>query len=614
MIRNRFLLLLLLRYRSFAALPCLDFGDTCQVVSPDDAHDSPSGICFLQSGFAKDSQTLALGQTHNHDSGSSQRVTSLGESSQRVTSLVSRGAASDPKSAEQAIDSVNMEGNEVHHSIFELSFSQLDRATFWFVFACMLAFTIVVDRLDSKAAQLAANKYAEQMFLSRVHAELMMFGCVGLCLFGMSNTTDLNHDQELIVEFVDILCSMGACGLIVMAGVLFAMRKYNVKCWKEQEQFDLKSEFRDAVESQDGAETKQKETKQNTFFNATMMGSKMVDFVSNGLKPIDYQVMAKRFRSLHHLPDDFSYSEYLNQTLTLNACEIMDVKWYTWFSFLIIVLIFFVARLIAEPHFSNLFYIIVFTVTDWVILLDFFVMLWIVDSAVKSLKVDIHKQEEPHADDESLLSQEIDDDGSLLHGGSFRFKFKKRLPLSPIGERWVMAIRFGMQFVALLNSFLLSAYFMHLRHNLNAAGFHWSWRLLLLLPLFINLFVMLPVITSRFTMVEAYFSPDKNAFDVTLQQLTQLELDFAHIRQMWIAKKKPKFPIGEQGVDEEGLDKILSGFGIYVSQARCHRIFEALDVDQGGTVTTEEFMNRLDVSEAAWLAKSTNSASSLWHP
>jgi len=435
----------------------------------------------------------------------------------------------------------------------------------------MLVFTIIVDRIENYAAEKAEHSHNNKKFLSRVNAELMMFGTVGLFLFCMKNVKDLPEDQDVLIEFVDILCSMGACGLIAMASVLLAVRHLNDWKFKELEAVNLIGQL---VEP----------TGPVGSYGVTWAES----FNASWLLPMDYQVMWKRFEAEHDLPSDFVYSDYLKNTLCNNACDLMDIKWYTWGVMLIISAAFLAVRVLNGTHFHNIVYITGFSVMNWSMLVFFCFLLWVINAKYAEL-VTLIRQDE----------QELNKAGVKM---GHRFKKGGKFHSSPDtkAEEWSRRVEFAMQLLALLNSFLISFYFMHLMYNLQADDRPWWWRPLLLFPLMISLFVLLPLCTSRFTVTEAYLSPDSDALDQTLQEISQLEEDFDYIRRIWVTKDKPQFPALEEGVDIDGLAKVLREMKIHISKTRVHRIFKAMDTDKSGDVTAEELTKRLEnVPEAS---------------
>merc|ERR1719261_707918 len=101
----------------------------------------------------------------------------------------------------------------------------------------MLLFTIIIDRCENSLTRLAANSKTETMLLQRINAELMMFGIVGLGVFiGTNIVSDIPAEFFQVFEFTDILCSLGACGLIGIASVLFVLRRVMERRWTVLEQ------------------------------------------------------------------------------------------------------------------------------------------------------------------------------------------------------------------------------------------------------------------------------------------------------------------------------------------------------------------------------------------
>merc|ERR1719218_34716 len=84
---------------------------------------------------------------------------------------------------------------------------------------------------------MAARSKTETMLLQRINAELMMFGIVGLGVFiGTNIVSDVPAEFFRVFEFTDILCSLGACGLIGIAAVLFLLRRVMERRWTLLEQ------------------------------------------------------------------------------------------------------------------------------------------------------------------------------------------------------------------------------------------------------------------------------------------------------------------------------------------------------------------------------------------
>jgi len=364
-----------------------------------------------------------------------------------------------------------------------------------------------------------------------------------------------------MVEFVDILCSMGACGLIVIAGVLFVMRSWNARNWQALEKTELPDDYvEDPVEE--------------------MSQIQRVLF-PRGLRAIDFQVMAKRFVADHNLPEDFEYSSYLNGTLVRNACDLMDIEWTSWLVFLVVSLMMLAFRSFSRYQLAKLSYLYLFSICNWACLAGFTSLLCIVNIGQSVLMDHIREEEEE-------LQRR-----SMPKSRRFSKKEIKVHPMANLKETWVPRAKWTMQLLALTCSFMGSFYIMHLHFNIKAGQFHWLWVPFLTGPLMVSLFVVLPLVIARFTVVESFFSPDADALEEALIQINQLEDDFDHVRRMWQKHGRPALPNMGEGVDEDGLREVFKELGIHVHSRRLHRIFIAMDTDDSGNVDAQELLTRL---------------------
>ena len=102
-------------------------------------------------------------------------------------------------------------------NIFKIPLTEFD-ATAWCCFALMIFFCVLVDRLQCYADYKAGDSLLHQQFLQKVYAELLMFGVVGIVIFMMINAVpELDEKLVTIIHFADMLCSIGACTLILTA-------------------------------------------------------------------------------------------------------------------------------------------------------------------------------------------------------------------------------------------------------------------------------------------------------------------------------------------------------------------------------------------------------------
>lgn len=221
------------------------------------------------------------------------------------------------------------------HSIFEMRFAEIDAPAFWGIFFGMLVVTVLVDRLESFASEHARRSRAEQMFLDRCNSELAMFGIVGLSIFVIGTVSEeVNLRYAHLVEFVDIVCSMGACNVIGFAAILFCSRRSLEQRWRQMST----------------ARTEQRRG--------------------------DFHGMARRFLKKRHLVPGFQYHRYLSEVLARNAVDLMVIDAKVWATLLVCVLLIWGASSWTATK-DDRTYLIFYTTCHWSIFLGFFaVFLW----------------------------------------------------------------------------------------------------------------------------------------------------------------------------------------------------------------------------------------------
>jgi hypothetical protein len=261
----------------------------------------------------------------------------------------------------------------------------------------------------------------------------------------------------------------------------------------------------------------------------------------------------------------------------------MDVHWTCWLLLLVIASCFYLLRLFRKSTMGATNYVMTFEVLNWTILACFFLMFCWVNSA-HSFLIKVLRQDEKALQDKGVKM------GEDLEKNDADFA---EHPMTPA---WAERVKFWMQFTALVNSFLCSFYIMHLQYNLKSSGFSRIWLPITIFPLLAGLFILLPLIVTKFTIVESFFSPDSNSLDESIQMLHQLDDDIEYIRRMWEAKGQPTFPALEEGagVNEAEFGTLLRDLEIHISDIRCHRVFKAMDADKSHTVSAEEFTTKME--------------------
>mmetsp|Transcript_10980 Transcript_10980/g.19092 ORF Transcript_10980/g.19092 Transcript_10980/m.19092 type:complete len:603 (+) Transcript_10980:34-1842(+) len=440
--------------------------------------------------------------------------------------------------------------NSERRSIFQLRFKDVDKTSFWLILVLMLLFTIVIDRLEAGACWISRKSTMESRFVNRLNAELMMFGCVGLTLFVINSLVEFNSDSHLLIEFIDILCSLGACGLLAIAALLFVTRQLNDRGWQRlEEMYKLDNLSLRATSGQER--------------------SGLNKYVWGPTQPADYQVMAEHFRLVHKLPSTFRYHQYLNYVLLGNACDLMDIHWTSWVLLLAISAVFLGISIVRDRMLSTLGYALWFLAGCWLVFFAFTGMLCWTNWCFTQLMLHIHHFSA--TPDRALTEGDI---------------------APPMTSRSGERMKFTMQFVSITSSFMLAFYIMHIRYNLEVARFGNGWHLLALAPLLVGLFGMLPIIISRFAVVEAFFSPNGEAIDDTLQDLHQLEDDLEYLRRLWRRQGSPSIPRREM-LDEAAFGQMLRSFHMHMGPARLSRLFEMLDDNHNGYVDAQELEKHL---------------------
>jgi len=437
-----------------------------------------------------------------------------------------------------------------HYSIFQMRFSQVNRLAFWVIFSLMLVFTIVIDRLQAVAQARVLDSSTEKMFLERINSELMMFGCVGLFMFVLENSVaHLPDDQAKLVEFVDILCSMGACNLIVEAFMLFLVRSIFARRWHRLE----------------SARIARGQRPQPPGWLPLM-------------EPSQFQFMAARFRQSHKLPSQFEYYRYLNECLARTACELMNIDWRMWLAMLCMTLTFSLSIFsgwqfeVRSPE----VYVDIILVVNWssfTIFLTLFLLAFHSHSRLDGFLYRIRSEES---------------DGT-----------SKGMEIERNWGSWRTCMQVAMQGACLLNSFLISLYVMLVNFNLRKEGYTWHMALLLLSPLLLSLVVLMPLMVCSFTVVRAYFDSEHSAVDCVLEMADRAQEDFRYLRQRLDAHGGPK--VLESHFERhptvdltfQDLFSLMRKLGVHISKERIYRIFMDTDADSSGLIEVDDLLNRL---------------------
>lgn len=444
--------------------------------------------------------------------------------------------------------------DEGHHSIFKLPFQDLDSLLFWVIFSGMLLFTIIIDRCENSLTRLAANSKTETMLLQRINAELMMFGIVGLGVFiGTNIVSDIPAEFFRVFEFTDILCSLGACGLIGIASVLFILRRVMERRWTV-----LEASLEVTQDLVVGT-------------NASKDVKLLADQTT--LRQKEYFVMSRKFIRQQKIPPGFVYCDYLQECLAQNVCNLMNINSLSWAFLLLIAVGGLIFKAYSTQSFTNNEHLQAFIVVVWSTLGCFLYLMWEVNTARSSLR--------RHLDIKYSLGQD-------LANGEV-----ERHPDHPKDKAWSWRINQLMQSLALFTAFQGAFYVMHMDYNIRLNAFHWGWRAAMLCPIMLNLFFMLPMIISRFTLVEAYFTPEHDAVDEVLTKMKQHDEDLRYFYTSWIHSGRPAFIDPGMHITFTEFSRVLKRHGMQASQARRKRLFDNLDAEQAGVIDVMKLLDEL---------------------
>lgn len=408
-------------------------------------------------------------------------------------------------------------------SIFMVNIQDIDDQVFHITFAGMIAFTILVDRIQNFVGRHARTSVLEERLLSRVNAELNMFGCVGLSIFVLTNLfKSIPARYVLYITYADICASFAACNMILVTVMLYLMKS-------------LALPYLASLETSNREQRKTIDIVQKTRSG-----------LFENLGQAEYEIMSTTFAKFHTLPETVMYVNYLSECLLLNACDIMDLKWTSWMVILvfsILAVIFRWLRVLYGGSAPFFLYVSVYAVVNWVFFWCSVIIFSSVNAAYKHMfeyLKSIDRQEEA--------------------------EYK-----SPMSDNMPEQIKFGMQVTTLLNSFSLAVFLMTWIFNLRMEHVHWSVYFFMLMPYLMSTVVVLPFTIFRFTIVHAFYNPNQDALDSLFEQYDRLEDDLNYLGRLYQRKGRPALPDLQRGCDEETLARIVRNLGLHITDRRMHR-------------------------------------------
>jgi hypothetical protein len=511
------------------------------------------------------------------------------------------------------------EGGDEHTSIFLLDFKKgVDRVELWWFVTIMLTYTIVVDRLQALANYLAEGDRCDEMFVQRVYSELQIFGLVAITLFiGQNLLGHLSMDQFILFEFTDILCSMGACTLILVGVVLFTWRKSLESSWMQLSYGH--SDFHGKMSADAGE----------------------VHCVSQGF--LDFYVMAAHFRIHNNVPLDFDFYLYMRESLSQAICSLVNITWHAWTALLVCCLCG-LAHVRSNGSAGTVYgKVLVFTGTCWFIAACELLLYLYLLQTKKALQAHIGTASKEHVErcwrqclSESTL-ESAGSDREIVARTHFDFRLAKILKSSDSRDNDVSVVmsetsaQISSEFIqifSLIACFQLALYVMHYAYNISANGLVWYWHVVVMIPLALSILVLLPLVISTLAFLQGYAFPDPDVLDAMITQSKEFEQDCQYIKdqirsligkpdlgQPFIAVLKRANTVATPTETGSGFMKsvmksahgtmqdILKTFNINVSRRRLRRLTDHLDRNNDGTVSVHEFLTGIGADDMPELAQ-----------
>lgn len=401
-----------------------------------------------------------------------------------------------------------------HQSIFHIHAHELDRVLFWMIITGMLLFTILVDRCQWLATYYAGSSRCNQMFLSRVISELMMFGVVAISVFLFSQLSSVDSRTHLLFEFVDLLCSFAACFLILMGVILFVMRnllEVRLNTWSQ----DDEGKARDLLKS---AQT-------------------LEDIPKNYYQRLKFEAMRAQFFAMHKLSlKSFSYNFHLVESLNQDICDLININWITWVITTAASVVVVIARWqlgdSMDTHPSMHPHILSFCILTWFVWLACVVLLGVVQWRLQQLhgKLGLNSLEDLRKSFESAVAiEEALSQGKPLPKDSVTMSdedVKAFARSSDITEQSTQVLGLGL-------SFMLGFYVMHVAYNINLQHLGWQWHLLFMLPLFTGLLLILPLALQAHASIMAFCGPEQDVMDAVVSQVAEAHSDLEFVRSQF---------------------------------------------------------------------------------
>lgn len=442
----------------------------------------------------------------------------------------------------------------------------IDSPFLWCLMALMVVFMIIVDRLQMLADSWVDGEHSKKVFMERLNAEVQMFGIVAITLFLFQYAIlELTDDQNKQFHYVDLMCSIGACTLILFGGGLMVFITRITRMYRLGMQQDVAKYMR-------------------------------------------FYLSASTFMAKWSVPYDFSFAHYMKDNMIVAIAQLITLDYVPW-----IVMLGPIALGIIISSFTNAekldasVKVMVFTLYNavWALLgLSFGILV-----RIKVSKFHEHMgafNDEAMAKVRKLVEERKEQEGGKLTDvlGEFAEKLgdvsREVLKLSPeplffspwLSNRCLQAGSVGL-------SLNFALYVTHFIAVINTNQLSSAWHVVNLVT-FVAGFTFIPWTLINLTEIHAVFHPNPEVMAHCWRSAERTLADAQYIY------KKLEDSVIEGNTTLEILDgfmqkietdeklsvkRFLQGLGVPADKSMVRRLKNHMDTDNNGLVTYAEFFN-----------------------
>lgn len=424
--------------------------------------------------------------------------------------------------------------------IFELKSTKLDKAQFWIIFAGMVFYGLLIDRVQNYVQSKVEGNRCSKMIYDRTITEFMVFGIVAITIF-IGTNVDPYLDKKYPycvthLTFADVLVSFAACSLIVLGGLYSWMRH---RTEEHLQGFEGDAHHETTIPKL-GTWTPMTVKQQSVFFER------------------------------HSLTlAEFNWNMYFQESLAHQICDLINITWVTWLvTFIALLPMVLYKGFVVEDPASLQAYVNGFLITTWA-----FGMLTLVTVLkIRQLRGKLYRSVDGYLRERRPAEMDADSEDESVS------------QLEEVEEdmHWWSEFLAGlMQFESLIVCFLLGMYVMHLSYNLKTykaemGAAVWMYHVGFLVPLLVSLVVLFPLGLVELTSIQAFTTPDMEMLHTICDEVRQAHMDLCLIRDRILSHPSSKMG---PGAIEWAKEKLLEENGDHtITRSDMQRVLLAIDV------------------------------------